>query len=796
MMTKRWKLPAMFLVAICMGSLAADWKPVEGTLMTRWAAEVDANHPLPDYPRPQMARENWINLNGLWNYAIQPKADPVPQSWQDQILVPFCVESALSGVMKPLTPDQKLWYRRTFRTPDMNNGKRLLLHFGAVDWESQVWVNGVLVGSHKGGHDPFSLDITKAITNGSNEVIVSVWDPTDTDSYPRGKQSLHPKGIWYTAVSGIWQTVWLETVPDCYISSLNVQADTRRVTCRVSTGGSPCADGETVQISVMENGQVKAAVEGQPGETISINVPEAKQWSPQNPFLYDLHVEMKRDGKRLDRVTSYFGMRTIEVRPDDRGQQRLFLNGRAVFQLGLLDQGWWPDGLYTAPTDDALRYDIEITKRLGFNMIRKHAKTEPDRWYYWCDRLGLLVWQDMPSGTPDIWQPGNLWVRPEHTEEVQRSPESAEQFNHELMAIIDAFRNHPSIIMWVPFNEGWGQHDAVRTSEKVKRYDPSRLVNAHSGWLDLGAGDLMDIHHYPGPGIELAKGRASVLGEFGGLGLPVTNHLWGSDRNWGYQTLDTASELATEYKQLIQTLYSLTGLGMAAAVYTQTTDVEGEVNGLMTYDRAIIKLDESWLRDVNSKLYGPPATTLPMLLSSEKTPQTWKYRIGNPPDGWEQPGFTDLQWLDGPAPFADKKNPFYPLGTLWPEKKICMRRNFQLTKIPPMLTIQTAFNLDDLEVYINGVKVLDQEKDRDKLRGHTSRHYQFIDISEHVSALKTGANVIAVKARKNAEERLIDIGLYGTWPYPMEASTCSLFQPDLRNVGLAMSMPANQRLFP
>jgi hypothetical protein len=757
---------------------SADWTPAPGFLMTRWSQDVNPTDPLPEYPRPQMTRTNWINLNGLWDYAVLPKDDPIPGTWQGRILVPFCIESSLSGVAKPLRPNQQLWYHRTFTAPKPTGDRRLLLHFGAVDWESSVWVNGILVGAHKGGYDPFTLDITGAVKEGDdNEIVVSVRDPTDSASYPRGKQSLYPQGIWYSSVGGIWQTVWMETVPEGYISTLHVQADTRRVTCRISTGGTPRTGGETVHIAVLENGVVRIAVEGKPEEIIPINVPDAKQWSPQNPFLYDLQIELRRDGKLLDRVSSYFGMRTIEVSPDDRGQQRLFLNGRAVFQYGLLDQGWWPDGLYTAPTDDALRYDIEITKRMGFNMIRKHVKVEPDRWYYWCDRLGLLVWQDMPSGTPPIRSQDSLWVRPEHTQEALRSPESSAQFQKELMAMIDTLYNHPSIIMWVPFNEGWGQYDSVRISDKIKRYDTSRIVDAHSGWLDMGAGNLMDIHHYPGPGIQFAKGRASVLGEFGGLGLPLDGHLWGSDRNWGYMTLSTKQELETEYKQLVQSLYGIIGHGLAAAVYTQTTDVEGEVNGLLTYDRSVIKLDENWLREVSSKLYSPPATTLPILLSSERESQTWKFRIDEPESGWEQPKFNDSKWRTGKAPFADNKGPFYPLGSQWSQPEIWMRKSFQLTQIPPMLALQTAHDIDRLELYINGIKIMDLDKERDKLRGHTSRHYQYIDISSYAGVLKEGRNVIAVKASKTAGERMIDVGLFGIWPYPIEASTCDNTTP-------------------
>jgi len=548
---------------------SAQWKPVEGKIMTRWAQEVNPDKPWPEYPRPMMVREQWQNLNGLWDYAIRPKAENQPRRFDGKILVPYPIESAISGVKKTVGKENRLWYRREFNIPSNWSGQRVLLHFDAVDWDATVWVNGKEVGNHKGGYDPFTLDITDALKkSGSQELILSVWDPTNEGTQPRGKQVTKPRGIWYTSVTGIWQTVWLESVPQTYIQSIHIVPDIDDEEVRIAVNAKGNMQSCSLNADVKTQGfSGSASTSG--SNKLKVKMPKAKLWSPDSPHLYDLTVSIRRNGKMIDEIQSYFGMRKIEVKKDAAGINRLFLNGKALFQYGPLDQGWWPDGLYTAPTDAALRYDIEVLKKLGCNMLRKHVKVEPRRLYYWCDKLGLLVWQDMPNGN-------------------NKTSEAKSQFELELKRVIDALRNHPSIVMWVPFNEGWGQHDSERITNLVKGYDPTRLVNHASGWADKGVSDVKDIHKYPGPAIPpLEDKRAAVLGEFGGLGLPVKGHTWQEEKNWGYRSYKTREKLTDAYVNLLSKLRTLIPQGLAAAVYTQTTDVEIEVNGMMTYDRAM-----------------------------------------------------------------------------------------------------------------------------------------------------------------------------------------------------------------
>jgi len=598
---------SLFIVFLLFCSLAqAAWEPANGPLQTAWAKEVSPDNAHREYPRPQMVREDWHNLNGLWEYAIRPKDQAQPQGFDGQILVPFPIESALSGVMKAVGPDSRLWYRRTFDVPRKWLGRRKLLHFGAVDWDATVWVNGKEVGSHRGGYDPFTLDITAALKDdGPQEIVVSVWDPTNTGYQPRGKQVLKPGGIWYTAVTGIWQTVWLEPVPPASIASIEItpSIDTNTLKLIVHARGvnmeTHMAEKYAVQAEAFDGTKKVSSGVHYIDSPIELKLEKPKLWSPDSPFLYDLKITLSKQENDLDQVSSYFGMRKIEVKKDKAGINRLCLNNEVLFQFGPLDQGWWPDGLYTAPTDEALKYDIEVLNKLGMNMLRKHVKVEPDRLYYWCDKLGLLVWQDMPSGDKYIGT---------RDPDITRTEESAKQFDMELTRIIEALRNHPSIVMWVPFNEGWGQFDTPRVVEMIRKLDPTRLVDNASGWTDRGVGDVMDVHQYPGPAVpRLEDKRAVVLGEFGGLGLPLPGHTWQAEKNWGYRSFTTREELTDAYLGLIRKLHPMTGAqGLSAAVYTQTTDVEVEVNGLMTYDREIIKMDAEAVAAANKSLYSPP----------------------------------------------------------------------------------------------------------------------------------------------------------------------------------------------
>ena len=570
-----------------------DWQPADNPLMTRWTDDIDPENPLPKYPRPKMKREQWKNLNGLWDFQISGKRGK--GEYDDQILVPYPVESALSGVKKTVGAKNRVWYRRTFSINPADD-ERVLLHFGASDWETHVFVNDRHVGVHRGGYDPFTLDITDALSEeGEQTLEITVWDPTDKGRQPVGKQTHDPRSIWYTAVTGLWQTVWLETVTETYIQNLRVtpQVDQERAKIEVDVQGA--TDDHRVRAVVStDDGEVTRAT-GRSRNRLFAQWDDPRLWSPGDPFLYDLEVALlNEDGTVVDRVTSYVGMRSVSVQEAAGGHTRLFLNGEPLFQMGLLDQGWWPDGLYTAPTDEALKYDIQVTKKLGYNMLRKHVKVEPQRFYHWADKLGVLVWQDMPSGD---MRPGQI---------PERSPESAQQFRDEYKEMIDAFYHYPSIVMWVPFNEGWGQFQTREIVGWTEQYDPTRLVDNASGWTDRGVGDVVDEHHYPGPGMpEPEENRAAVLGEFGGEALVVKDHLWIQDFSEApthYETSQSKEALRRTYDRMIQEVDSLKEEGLAEAVYTQTTDVESEVNGVMTYDRAVIKFDEAHMREMHRAL--------------------------------------------------------------------------------------------------------------------------------------------------------------------------------------------------
>ena len=579
----------LFVAAICWGNARPGqaWQPVTGPLQTRWTKFVSPENAHPEYPRPQMVRKEWLNLNGVWGFEMTT-SDAHPSVFPNEILVPFPVESALSGIMKPVTEKDRLWYRRTFNIPRAWIGRRILLHFGAVDFETTVFVNGRNVGRHRGGYDGFSFDITGSLGPiGENELVVSVSDPTDSGTQPRGKQIRKPNGIWYTSTSGIWQTVWLEPVDAAHITRLVItpDVDNSQVVIRPKTT-APLGK-LMMEATVRDASGAHWSASAPVGEKLTVPIKNAHLWSPENPYLYSMVITLKLGNKTMDRVESYVGMRKISLGKDAKGFTRMMLNNQPYFQFGPLDQGFWPDGIYTAPTDDALRSDIEMTKKLGFNLARKHVKVEPDRWYYWCDKLGLLVWQDMPSG--------DKYINPNQPD-ISRSPESAAEFEQELTALVEGRGAHPCIVMWVPYNEGWGQWDTSRIAEMVKSMDSSRLVDDTSGWADRSAGDVNDMHKYPGPGSpEPEQKRAIVLGEFGGLGLPVRGHTWQSEKNWGYRSFNTAAALTSAYEDLVSKLFPLIDeKGLSAAIYTQTTDVEVEVNGLMTYDREMVKMD--WTR--------------------------------------------------------------------------------------------------------------------------------------------------------------------------------------------------------
>ena len=593
-------LTMLLALALC-SSTFAQWKPAGNKIKTSWGEQLDPKNVLPEYPRPIMERSDWKNLNGLWKYAITKKGDPTPAAYQGDILVPFAVESSLSGVGKMINEKEELWYQRTFDVPSAWRGKQILLHFGAVDWKAEVWVNDVKVGEHTGGFTPFYFDITSVLNKGNNDLVVKVWDPSDRGEQPRGKQIANPHGIWYTPVTGIWQTVWLEPVATQYITNLKTTPDIDNNSVKVEVAANTTS-ADKVEVKVFDGKNLVAKGAALNGVPVELAMPaNAKLWSPDSPFLYNMEVTLYKDGKAIDQVKSYTAMRKYSIRKGQNGITRLQLNNKDYFQFGPLDQGWWPDGLYTAPTDEALVYDLKKTKDFGYNMVRKHVKVEPARWYTHCDQLGLIVWQDMPNGGPSPqWQARNYF----NGREVIRSAASEANYRKEWKEIIDCLYSYPSIAVWVPFNEAWGQFKTPEIVAWTKEYDPSRLVNPASGGNHYTCGDILDLHHYPGPNMFLYDPRrATVLGEYGGIGLVVEGNTWVNDKkNWGYVKFNTSDEVTNEYIKYGKHLLELIRKGFSAAVYTQTTDVEGEINGLMTYDRKVIKMNEAKVREINQQI--------------------------------------------------------------------------------------------------------------------------------------------------------------------------------------------------
>jgi hypothetical protein len=726
---------------------SADWKPARGPLMTRWAKDVSPDKVHREYPRPQMVRKDWKNLNGLWQLAFARKgeAPPLGKDLPERILVPFPVESALSGVMKRV---DRLWYRRTFTVPESWSKRRVLLHFGAVDWETTVWVNGKKLGEHRGGYDAFTFDITEALTKtGPQELVVGVWDPTDQGTQPRGKQVKRPEGIWYTPTTGIWQTVWLEPVAKTYIQSLSIvpDVDAGKVRVTIRTTGIDWRHTLYLKSEIDDHVHGLKPEKATSAVTMSLNVPKAKLWSPNSPTLYNLEVYLNAGVDPVDSVQSYFGMRKVSIGKDDKGVIRILLNNKFVFQIGPLDQGFWPDGLYTAPTDEALKYDIEVTKKLGFNMTRKHVKVEPARWYYWCDKLGLLVWQDMPSG--DRYISGNQL-------DIQRSPDSAKQYEHELTRMIDGLRNHPSVIMWVVFNEGWGQFDTARIVEFTKKLDPTRLVDSASGWTDRKVGDVHDIHSYPAPNSpQPEEKRAAVLGEFGGLGLGIDGHAW-SGKAWSYLGTRDRADLTQKYERLIARAWHLKNKpGLSAAVYTQITDVETEGNGLLTYDREVIKVDVDRVRAVNRGDLSRVPRVRTVVLTAREKPIVWRYTFAKPAPDWFKPDFDDSAWKRGPAGFGTEGTPGAKVRTVWKTDDIWIRREFTLPRGNYKDLHLLVHHDEDAEIYVNGILAA-------RVSGYVTDYQELEMTARARTSIKPGGkNHLAVHCHQTTGGQYIDVGL-------------------------------------
>lgn len=732
--TEIWRSWSFLCLAAC-GVFLAGASVSGAPLVTRWAAGVSATNVLPEYPRPQQVREAWQNLNGQWDCAITGTQEDLPSSFPDKILVPFPVESFLSGVGSSLDDRHTLWYRRRFRVPPAWRGNLVHLHFGAVDWNARVFVNGRQLGVHRGGYDAFSIDISGAVNwEKENELIVAVMDPTEGDQ-PRGKQSRKPEGIFYTASSGIWQTVWLEPVPVAHVSSLRLTPDVNSKSLRAMVMANTLDLDLRVEVIATFQGKEAGRASGAPGREFPVPLSLVQLWSPRQPSLYDVEVTLRRGSQAVDRVRSYFGLRDIRLGTDEAGARRLFLNGQPLFQMGVLDQGFWPDGLYTAPSDEALRSDLETARRLGFNLVRKHVKVEPERWYYWADKLGMLVWQDMPSGN-------------NATEAGRR------QFEMELQRLIDQRANHPSIIMWVLFNEGWGQFETERLAARLKVADPTRLVDSASGWTDLKVGDVIDLHRYPDPIAPAPEPvRAGVLGEFGGLGLGLTNHIWSGQRPWGYQLMPDAERLVSEYTVLLDKVWGLQqSNGLAAAVYTQLTDVETECNGFLTYDREVLKMDAVAVRRANLHL--------PMVMpNAQQGVFTWSFTTNPPPAGWVQPDFDASAWQRGAGGFGTRMSPNVFLNTEWKTSDIWLRREFTLAENAPVPSVLLMYHDEDAEVYINGVLAVSAE-------GYIINYKTFPVSREARQAMHPGRNVIAVHCHQTTGGQYFDAGLPAEPPEP------------------------------
>jgi hypothetical protein len=710
----------------------------QAPLMTPWAAQVNPSAPWPEYPRPQMVRNDWLSLNGLWQFQASEAPDAVPSGKEltNTILVPFPMESPISGVMA-YHPNS--WYRRTFTVPPAWKGRKIILHLDAVSWESEVFINGKSVNVHKGSYDPISCDITPFLSgSGPQELIVRVFSPVSNGGQPRGKQTLYPHGIMYTSSSGIWQSVWLEPVVASGISSLKFTPDVDASQLHL-TVNSYAAQGVTVSVQVSSNGVPVGTVSGKANQDLAVPVPHARLWSPTDPFLYDLKVTAHKKGGEADVVTSYFGMRKISVGTID-GIKKMLLNNKFVFQLGPLDQGFWPDGNYTAPTDAALRSDIEAEKAFGFNMVRKHIKVEPARWYYWADKLGILVWQDMPSVNSYIHKP-----------EVAQ-PIDKPQFELELNCMIDNRWNSPSIIMWVIFNENQGQHDVAELVNAVKAKDPSRLVNQGSGGPHVGAGDIFDMHSYPAPGCPATiTNQVRVCGEFGGIYCAMAGHLWDPNLSAGtYTKANDPAQLLAKYGQFMNDILWLkSSSGLSAGVYTETTDVENERNGLLTYDR-VMKLSADKIREVNQRAIESTLNVAPLVPTAQTETVHWKYTNSQPADDWFSTTFDDHAWTAAPGGFGEGGR------TAWRTPDIWLRHEFSADNLSPEEVGQLVLVIEhrgDSQIYLNGVLAAEAP-------GRSSTYtLQELSAAAKTALVSNGKNVLAVHCHRLKAPPFIDAGL-------------------------------------
>ncbi len=740
------------------GTLSSQWTPIETPITTPWTSQVDPNNPLPEYPRPQLVREDWLNLNGYWEYESGANGDIVPhgQTLASRIVVPFPIESTLSEVIEH---HERIWYRKLIEVPAAWSGKRILLHFGAIDWESEVYINGTSMGVHKGGYDEISYDITDELDGtGPQEVIVRVYDPTKNYGQPRGKQTTNPGGIMYTSVTGIWQTVWLEPVTPQNIYSLNLVPDVDNGLIKIKVNAKN-AEGLSISATVKDETTAIGTVTGQANTEFSIPIPDAKLWSPNNPFLYDLTIELKNGSTTIDAVSSYFGMRKIEMRKEgDRPQ--IYLNDEKIFMMGPLDQGFWPDGIYTAPTDEALKFDIEQEKALGFNMVRKHIKVEPQRWYYWADKLGILVWQDMPSS--------NSYDAP------AGMPVDKPQFTHELTRMINTHNNSPSIVVWVLFNEWQGQFDVEKNVDLIRTLDPTRLINQGSGGPFSDAGDIRDDHSYPEPANPSSTILANVCGEYGGIGYIIDGHQWDVPQN-PYGNAENSEELISTYSGYVDQLIDFKSFnGLCGAVYTEITDVEIEVNGFLTYDRRIAKCDFAKIKLINEKLINEKISSkVSILPTSKEVPQTWKYSLTTPTSEWFNIGFNDAAWPNSIGGFGDTDNNKASIGTPWTSSDIWLRKEFHIGGLSDNDIENLVFNVfydEDCEIYINGVLAASTD-------GYVSSYLYHPITDEAKNAIVVNSiNTIAVHCHQTLGGQYIDVGIYKI-AYTDQVTSADCIQP-------------------